>query len=700
MHIYSFMDKYYKLKYSKPKVITFINFISLSYFILLIQTLSLQLKKTHYYIMDSEIIIKFLRKNTYQIINDNFLNSIISIDVNGKIMEKNTTLTMDKYRNIVRMKMDSLINNCYGMFQNCKDIVEIDLSHFDASHVTDMGYMFSGCSSLTSINFTNFDTSSVTFAMHWMFSGCNKLYSLDLSGFNTRTVECMENMFENCYSLTSLNLNNFVTSGLKNTADLMFSNCSKLEYINLYNAFISDSFYKSDMFNKIPNNTVFCINPNAQNNFKILTGFSCSSSSCDDKWRESQNKVISSNLNCVSNCEVPYNKYDISNKCYDSCTLILFLKGICKIEYEDKDKFIKEIIDALMNGELTELLYDSITKGENIIGYNENEIIQISTLSSQNKSSDMRPINFGEYKYILDEQYGYDEEDELIILKIHNKLNNSKDTLTDYILFSPDGKERLDLNLCKIPNVRQYNSSPNDTFLDYCYLIKFIQNQCKLEDNILNNLENDIIDSSLNGPLNDLILNKIENNEVLIAENDKEIYQISTLSNQLKVRNSTFLDFGECEYALKQANNISENEELILLKIEHNFTEIKIPIVEYVIFSPDCKKKLDLNVCKNIEIHQFIEVDINEDELFKYDPNGDYYNDKCYTYSENGIDKIIFDRKKEFNEKNMSLCEKNCNFNGYDATNKYVDCECHIKESLVNFHNVTINTDSLVNIFY
>ena len=106
---------------------------------------------------------------------------------------------------------------------------------------------------------------------------------------------------------------------------------------------------------------------------------------------------------------------------------------------------------------------------------------------------------------------------------------------------------------------------------------------------------------------------------------------------------------------------------------------------------------MDLNECKDIKIHQFIEVDINEDEIFKYDTNGDYYNDKCFPYSENGIDKIMYDRKEEFNNNNMSLCEKNCNFNGYNSTNKRVDCECYIKESLVPFYNVTINSDSLIN---
>ena len=428
--------------------------------------------------------------------------------VNEKNITKNYNLYMNKYRNIVKITINPYIINCFGMFQNCKDIVEIDLSHFDASHVTDMGFMFSGCSSLTSINFTNFDTSSVTFSMHWMFCNCTKLYSLDLSGIDTRKVECMENMFENCYSLISLNLSNFVTSGLKYHAYFMFSNCSKLEYINLFNAFISDSYFNSNMFQLIPKNTVFCINPNARNDFKSLTIFSCSNSdsNCDDNWRERQNKVISSNLNCVSSCEAPNNKYDILNKCYGNCTIILFLKGICKIEYEDRDKFIEEIMDSLMNGELTELLYESIVKGENVIGYNDNEIVQISILSSQDKASDMRSIDFSEYKYTLDNTYGYDEEDNLIVLKIHNKLDNSNNYLTDYVIFSPDGKEKQDLNLIMIPNVRQYNSLPNSTFLDYCYIKKFFQNVCKIAHDNQDILAADIINATLNGSLDNLLL--------------------------------------------------------------------------------------------------------------------------------------------------------------------------------------------------
>ena len=46
--------------------------------------------------------------------------------------------------------------------QKIKNIVELDLSNFDTSQVTDMQFMFSGMSSLTTLDLSNFDTSQVT----------------------------------------------------------------------------------------------------------------------------------------------------------------------------------------------------------------------------------------------------------------------------------------------------------------------------------------------------------------------------------------------------------------------------------------------------------------------------------------------------------------------------------------------------------
>ena len=44
------------------------------------------------------------------------------------------------------------IKSTKGMFHNCKDIIEIDMTKFDTSLVTDMSYMFALCQSLKSLN--------------------------------------------------------------------------------------------------------------------------------------------------------------------------------------------------------------------------------------------------------------------------------------------------------------------------------------------------------------------------------------------------------------------------------------------------------------------------------------------------------------------------------------------------------------------
>ena len=63
-----------------------------------------------------------------------------------------------------------------------------------------MSNMFSGCISLSSLNLSTFNTSSVT-DMGWMFSGCSSLSSLDLSTFNTSNARNVDNIFDGCSKL-------------------------------------------------------------------------------------------------------------------------------------------------------------------------------------------------------------------------------------------------------------------------------------------------------------------------------------------------------------------------------------------------------------------------------------------------------------------------------------------------------------------
>ena len=74
--------------------------------------------------------------------------------------------------------------------------------------IKNMNLMFNECSSLTSLNLTNFNTNNVQ-NMSGMFNKCSSLTSLNLSNFNTNNVNNMSFIFNECFSLISLNLSNF-----------------------------------------------------------------------------------------------------------------------------------------------------------------------------------------------------------------------------------------------------------------------------------------------------------------------------------------------------------------------------------------------------------------------------------------------------------------------------------------------------------
>ena len=70
--------------------------------------------------------------------------------------------------------------------------------------------------------------------------------------------------------------------------------------------------------------------------------------------------------------------------------------------------------------------------------------------------------------------------------------------------------------------------------------------------------------------------------------------------------------------------------------------------------------KLDLSICKDTKIEISIAVKIN-DKIDKYNLSSNYYNDICSkTTSESGTDISLKDRRNEFVDNNMSLCEENC----------------------------------------
>ena len=137
--------------------------------------------------------------------------------------------------------------------QEIKNILEIDLSNFDTSKVTNMSSMFGSMSKLTTLNLSSFNTSKVA-DMSNMFYGMSKLTNLNLSNFDTSNVTDMSGMFSIMPSLTTLDISSFDTSKVTDMG-FMFSSMSKLTTLNISNFDTSKVTYMRYMFNNMSNLT-------------------------------------------------------------------------------------------------------------------------------------------------------------------------------------------------------------------------------------------------------------------------------------------------------------------------------------------------------------------------------------------------------------------------------------------------------------
>ena len=134
-----------------------------------------------------------------------------------------------------------------GFFVGCETLETISgLEYLNTANVEIMDNMFNGCSALTSLDLTNFNTAKVT-NMSYMFNGCSALKSLDLTNFNTAKVTNMGNMFEGCSALTSLDLTKFNTANVTDMS-FMFKGCSALKSLDLTNFNTANVTNMSNMF--------------------------------------------------------------------------------------------------------------------------------------------------------------------------------------------------------------------------------------------------------------------------------------------------------------------------------------------------------------------------------------------------------------------------------------------------------------------
>lgn len=85
----------------------------------------------------------------------------------------------------------------------------------------------------------------------------------------------------------------------------------------------------------------------------------------------------------------------------------------------------------------------------------------------------------------------------------------------------------------------------------------------------------------------------INNQEDIILKKNNTIYQLTSSFNQINKNyiNISSIKLSECEDMVKEINNISLHDPLIIFKIEKNIQDLLIPLIEYEVFNPKTKKK-------------------------------------------------------------------------------------------------------------
>ena len=235
-------------------------------------------------------------------------------------------------------------------------------------------------------------------------------------------------------------------------------------------------------------------------------------------------------------------------------------------------------------------------------------------------------------------------------------------------------------------NIYNYNNSSN-LFTNYS---EFIYES-------IENFKKNIFNDSFN------ITSLNEGNDYIISKDGLLIIFTTTYTQKIKENNyETSIDLGKCQDKLIDFYKIDNKSSLYILKIEIEQKWMNIPKIEYEVYYPlnnSKMKKLNLSICEDIKIEIFIPINITDD-VEKYNPKSDYYNDICSkTTTENDTDIILKDRRNQFIDKNMSLCEDNCEFINYNKENKKVKCECEIKTLLSFVDEIKIGKNNLIKNF-
>ena len=659
------MEGKYKIKYIK------VIFFQLMIIITMKLTVTISfLEKFIFYSKSSYIMIKVNKTGNIRILND-ITTLPDEIYINGENQSQiQFTYEIDSFNTNIKLVWNNPLEETYNMFGDCSNITEIDLSNFDTSENDHMRSMFSGCSSLVSLDMSNTDTTAVNAASD-IFSGCSNLEYIFVdntiisSVFYAEFKEILPDKLMICGN------NRYIKSNL-DVCDI-FINC-----VNENNGIIRYQCYKecseNEFQNKNPcrrcgNNYYKILNNEKDNNTYIYCyespeGFYLEDSlylECYPSCKSCERGGDETNHNCLE-CNDNYRfqtNMSIYLNCYNNCSFYLYNdtstnKAYCTQSFNCPEKYNKLIINK--SECIDDCSKDDIFKYEfNNICYDNNQ----SLFFTEAITKEITQLNF--ISSIIESEVIKTTQLNYISTKIESEEINQLSYVNNMI-------ESDSFNVINIPEYVK-NKSEDEKIIEY----------------ILNNSNKSDI---------------VKGNDFFVQYQNISLSLTTNINQEKNLnKNRTTIDITQLEEKIKLDNNIPLNESLFIVLIIKEEQGMKIPQVEYEIYYPFNNNKLeqlDLSKYKNEEIFVSNPINIDDDNLDKYNSSSGYYNNICYkTTSKKGTDLSLFDRKKIFVEENMTLCEEDCELIDYNYTIKKAKCSCLIKINIPLFKEIKFDKNKL-----
>ena len=405
-------------------------------------------------------------------------------------------------------------------------------------------------------------------------------------------------------------------------------------------------------------------------------------------------------------------------------------------------------INSFINIGISELTYDENLSNyyisiinKDLIG-NLNLYIQIDNLEFNINSSEIKEKIFSvkqityyspneknkDIIYFFLSNYDYNPPPPPPVSRILQDNNFIDEYLEGFLFFTPS-------NLCKIiiNTINCYKSceeckelgNENNHKCILCkkgYLLKQGNNCIKFEDEINSLLLNSEDKNNLNIEMNsnealenfDLITNMElkDKNYINIIGNKTCLSKYLVSSDEkINIGNQPQIDLGECENQLRKQYNLKYSDKLFITQISYNNPNSPKNNIKFKVFDEN-NNELSLSICENETIIETYPISPEKYEEFNIDlyheiltelnqnifePESDFYNDKCLRYYMNHRDMTLKNRREHL-FKNITLCDNNCKFIEIDE-NENIKCECIGISSEKNSNKDLIINDSPIGDF-